>query len=81
MANHKGRLTYLDGQGQDVLSMKDSKYDYTFADPSDYRASEIRVLHDVDRIEDEVPAERPDDRPAASYGGTADDHEHDRAAS
>ena len=69
MAKHTGRLelTWTD-KNKTLLSIKDGKYDYTFADPSDYRASEIRLLHEVDRVEVDAPNDRPEDLPAPTYG-------------
>ena len=32
-------------------------------DPSDYRVSEVRLLHEVERIDAETPAQRPEDLP------------------
>jgi adenine-specific DNA-methyltransferase len=55
---HQGRLelTWTD-KGKTLLSTGDGRYDYTFVDPSDYRVSEVRLLHEIDRIE----APRPED--------------------
>jgi DNA modification methylase len=68
MVKHKGRLelTWTD-KDRTLLSIRDGKYDYTFADPSDYRASEVRLLTEVGRVAHEVPAERPSDLPAPTY--------------
>ena len=64
MAKHHGRLelTWTD-KDKTLLSTGDGKYDYTFVDPSDYRVSEVRLLHEVDRIESPVPVDRPEDLP------------------
>lgn len=61
MAAHRGRLelTWTD-KDKTLLSTGDGKYDYTFVDPSDYRVSEVRLLHEVERIE------APDGRPEGS---------------
>jgi hypothetical protein len=61
MAAHRGRLelTWTD-KDKTLLSTGDGKYDYTFVDPSDYRVSEVRLLHEVERIE------APDMRPEGS---------------
>ncbi|WP_345505804.1 site-specific DNA-methyltransferase [Terrabacter aeriphilus] len=69
MAKHKGRLelTWTD-KDKTLLSIKDGTYDYTFAEASDYRSSEIRLLHEVDRVEEEVPADRPTNLPVPTYG-------------
>ena len=60
MNKHKGalELTWTD-KDKALLSTGDGKYDYTFVDPADYRVSEVRLLHEVDRIEGEAPIERP----------------------
>lgn len=65
MAKHQGRLelTWTDKE-KALLSTGDGKYDYTFVDPSDYRVSEVRLLHEVERVESETPADRPSDLPA-----------------
>ncbi len=65
MAKHQGRLelTWTDKQ-KALLSTGDGKYDYTFVDPSDYRVSEVRLLHEVERVESASPADRPSDLPA-----------------
>ncbi|MEV6303897.1 site-specific DNA-methyltransferase [Actinoplanes sp. NPDC051861] len=47
-----------------LLSTGDGKYDYTFVDRSDYRVSEVRLLHEVDRVEADSPEDRPDGLPA-----------------
>lgn len=46
MAKHEGRLelTWTD-KDKTLLSVGDGRYGYTFVDPADYRASEVRVLH------------------------------------
>lgn len=56
MARHSGRLelTWTDKE-KALLSTGDGKYDYTFVDPSDYRVSEVRLLHEVSRHDAEVP--------------------------
>ncbi|MCP2628100.1 site-specific DNA-methyltransferase [Mycolicibacterium smegmatis] len=56
MAKHSGRLelTWTD-KDKALLSTGDGKYDYTFVDPSDYRVSEVRLLHEVSRHDAEVP--------------------------
>lgn len=46
-----------------LLSTGDGKYDYTFVDPADYRVSEVRLLHEVSRVEASTPHERPRDLP------------------
>ena len=56
MAKHQGRLelTWTD-KGKALLSTGNGKYDYMFVDPSDYRVSEIRLLHEISRHHTEVP--------------------------
>ncbi|MEQ5803375.1 site-specific DNA-methyltransferase [Halomonas sp. H10-9-1] len=56
---HTGRLelTWTD-KDKTLLSTGDGQYDYTFVQPSDYRVSEVRLLHEVNQFE--AP---PDDRP------------------
>jgi adenine-specific DNA-methyltransferase len=46
-----------------LLSTGDGKYDYMFVDRADYRVSEVRVLHEVGRIEAPTPDGRPDELP------------------
>lgn len=64
MAKHYGglELTWTD-KDKVILSVGDGQYDYTFVDPSDYRVSEVRLLHFVDRVEAEAPVARPDGLP------------------
>lgn len=51
MAKHSGRLELTwTNKSMALLSVSDGKYDYTWVDPTDYRASEIRLLHYVDEI-------------------------------
>lgn len=52
MAKHTGRLelTWSDKE-KALLSSKDGKYDYVFADRHDPRVLEVRLLHEVERIE------------------------------
>lgn len=61
---HQGRLelTWTD-KDKTLLSTGDGKYDYTFVDPTDYRVSEVRLLHVVDRVEAPTPASRPEELP------------------
>ncbi len=61
---HQGRLelTWTD-KDKTLLSTGDGKYDYTFVDPTDYRVSEVRLLHEVDRVEAPTPASRPAELP------------------
>lgn len=47
-----------------LLSTGDGQYDYTFVDRSDYRVSEVRLLHEIERIEAATPEERPAGLPA-----------------
>lgn len=64
MTKHEGRLelTWTD-KDKALLSTEDGKYDYQFVDPSDRRVSEVRLLHEVERVEFDTPTERPDDLP------------------
>lgn len=64
MAKHSGglELTWTD-KDKAILSVGDGQYDYTFVDPSDYRVSEVRLLHFVEQIEGEAPADRPHELP------------------
>ncbi|WP_216843873.1 site-specific DNA-methyltransferase [Phytoactinopolyspora alkaliphila] len=64
MSKHTGRLelTWTDKE-KTLLSTGDGQYDYTFVDPSDYRVSEVRLLHAVDRVEAPTPEGRPEDLP------------------
>jgi adenine-specific DNA-methyltransferase len=64
VAKHSGglELTWTD-KDKAILSVGDGEYDYTFVDPSDYRVSEVRLLHLVEQVEAEPPADRPDGLP------------------
>lgn len=61
---HQGRLelTWTD-KDKTLLSTGDGQYDYTFVDPSDYRVSEVRLLHEVDRVKEPAPGDRPEGLP------------------
>ncbi|MZG16839.1 site-specific DNA-methyltransferase [Streptomyces sp. SID5914] len=61
---HQGRLelTWTD-KDKTLLSTGDGKYDYTFVDPTDYRVSEVRLLHEAGRVEAPTPASRPAELP------------------
>ncbi|MYQ49961.1 site-specific DNA-methyltransferase (adenine-specific)/adenine-specific DNA-methyltransferase, partial [Streptomyces sp. PalvLS-984] len=61
---HQGRLelTWTD-KDKTLLSTGDGKYDYTFVDPTDYRVSEVRLLHEVERVEAPTPDNRPEELP------------------
>lgn len=63
-SKHAGRLelTWTDKE-KTLLSTGDGQYDYTFVDPSDYRVSEVRLLHEVDRVEAPTPEGRPEGLP------------------
>lgn len=65
MSKHEGRLelTWTD-KDKALLSTQDGKYDYQFVAPSDRRVSEVRLLHEVERIEFDSPVERSDGLPA-----------------
>ena len=64
-SKHSGRLelTWTD-KGKTLLSTSDGQYDYTFVDPSDYRVSEVRLLHEVGRVDAPTPEGRPAGLPA-----------------
>lgn len=63
-AKHSGRLelTWTD-KDKALLSVADGKYDYTFVERNDPRVLEVRLLHQVDRLEGSVPQGRPADLP------------------
>ena len=65
VAKHEGRLelTWTD-KDKALLSTGDGRYDYTFVDPSDRRVAEVRLLHEVERVEAATPADRPAELPA-----------------
>lgn len=50
-------------KGKALLSTGDGKYDYTFVDRADYRVSEVRLLHEVERVSAPTPEDRPDGLP------------------
>lgn len=62
---HQGRLelTWTD-KDKTLLSAGDGRYDYTFVDPSDHRAQEVRLLEHIERVEAPAPSGRPVDLPA-----------------
>lgn len=61
MAKHQGRLELTwTNKEKTLLSTGDGRYDYTFVDPSDRRVAEVRLLHEVERVE------FPDGRPEGS---------------
>lgn len=64
VAKHEGRLelTWTD-KDKALLSTGDGRYDYTFVDPSDRRVAEVRLLHEVERVEADTPADRPAELP------------------
>ena len=66
---YQGRLELTwTNKDKTLLSTADGKYDYTFVDPTDYRVSEVRLLHEVDRIEGPEPEDRPADLPTPTSG-------------
>ncbi|WP_099222606.1 site-specific DNA-methyltransferase [Mycobacterium persicum] len=67
MSKHHGQLelTWTD-KNKALLSTCDAKYDYIFVDPSDYRVSEVRLLHEVERFDVPTPEDRPSDFPQPS---------------
>ncbi len=64
MAGYSGglELTWTN-KDKALLSTGDGKYDYTFVDRADYRVSEIRLLHEVERVEAPTPEGRTDGLP------------------
>ena len=59
---YQGRLELTwTNKGKTLLSTGSGTYDYTFVDPSDYRVSEVRLLHEVERVEAPTPRDRPAD--------------------
>lgn len=64
MGRHEGRLELTwTNKDKTLLSTGDGRYDYTFVDPSDRRVAEVRLLHEVDRVEAPTPTERPPELP------------------
>lgn len=63
-SGHHGRLelTWTDKE-KTLLSVGDGRYDYQFVAPADRRVSEVRLLHEVDRVEAPTPPNRPDSLP------------------
>lgn len=67
MAKHQGRLELTwTNKDRALLSTGTGKYDYAFADPHDPRVLEVRLLHEVDRIEAATPSDRPEGLPEPS---------------
>lgn len=63
-SRHQGRLELTwTNKDRALLSTGDGKYDYEFVDPHDPRVLEVRLLHEVDRVEAAPPTERPADLP------------------
>ncbi|MBP2369717.1 site-specific DNA-methyltransferase [Pseudonocardia parietis] len=67
MARHTGRLelTWTD-KDKALLSTGDGKYDYTFASRNDPRVREVRLLHEVDRVESSASREPADESPEST---------------
>lgn len=64
MEQHQGRLELTwANKDKTLLSMGEGRYDYAFADPQDPRVQEVRLLHEVGRVEAETPEDRPSDLP------------------
>lgn len=61
MAQHSGglELTWTN-KSKALLSTGDGNYDYTFAERSDYRVSEVRLLHEVEKVEAAQSGNRPE---------------------
>lgn len=68
MGKHQGRLelTWTD-KDKALLSTGDGKYDYTFTDRDDPRVREVRLIHEVDRIEVPTPENRPEGLPEPTW--------------
>jgi DNA modification methylase len=65
MARYQGRLELTwTNKDRALLSTSDGRYDYEFVDPHDPRVLEVRLLHEIDRVDAETPGERPADLPA-----------------
>lgn len=64
MAPHSGglELTWTN-KNKALLSTGDGKYDYTFVEPSDFRVSEVRLLHEIERVDGARPEGRAEDHP------------------
>jgi adenine-specific DNA-methyltransferase len=61
---HTGRLELTwTGKDKALLSTGDGKYDYTFTDRDDPRVREVRLLHEIDRVNGSPPEQRPDGLP------------------
>ncbi|WP_431965702.1 site-specific DNA-methyltransferase [Actinacidiphila sp. bgisy160] len=59
-ARRHGRLELTwTNKDKTLLSTGDGRYDYSFVDSSDYRVSEVRLLHEVSRFAAPTPLERP----------------------
>ncbi|MGY1578500.1 site-specific DNA-methyltransferase [Streptomyces sp. MN13] len=63
-SRHQGRLELTwTNKDKTLLSTGDGRYDYSFVDSSDYRVSEVRLLHEVSRFAAATPRERPAELP------------------
>jgi len=66
---HHGRLELAwTDKDKALLSAADGRYDYTFVDPADHRASEVRLLHVVEHVEAPTPEGRPVELPEPTTG-------------
>lgn len=65
---HTGRLelTWTD-KDKALLSIADGRYDYTFVHPSDYRVSEVRLLHAVETVEGSPEQQQTAELPKATF--------------
>ena len=65
MNKHSGRLELTwSNKDKALLSTGDGKYDYTFVERTDYRVSEVRLLHEVELVSAPTPETRPAELPA-----------------
>ena len=69
VSKHHGRLelTWTD-KDKTLLSAGDGQYDYQFVEPSDRRVAEVRLLHEVERVDAPTPPERPGNLPTPTTG-------------
>ena len=64
-SKHHGQLELTwTNKDMALLSTGDGRYDYEFVDPTDYRVNEVRLLHELERVDAPTPAERPAELPA-----------------
>lgn len=64
MGRCQGRLELTwTNKDRALLSTGGGKYDYGLVDPHGPRVLEVRILHEVDRVERATPEEQPSDLP------------------